>query len=280
MIAHELNNILTPVLSYAQLALSRPGDRALAERALTRAVAGVESAAKVTAAILAFAREDDGGEGAGGRPDAAGGPCDGEGAGDTSNHNSKAADVAAVAEEVLESLGDRLRGCEVEVNVGGGRGGAKARSRCGDEAGVKGGAPGGGAGCYKIVGGGVRVRMDAVLLRQVLVNLVRNAAEAMVSGGRIGIAARGRGGWVRIVVEDDGPGIEPRVLERLFSPFVSGKGGGAGGRGSAAGEGGGGEAGTGLGLAIVKRIVESAGGRIEVASSGRGTRVEVRLARG
>lgn len=54
-IAHEINNVLTPVLAYAQLALSRPDDADLHTKAMTRAVQGVELATKITQAMLGFA---------------------------------------------------------------------------------------------------------------------------------------------------------------------------------------------------------------------------------
>ena len=53
-IAHEINNILTPVLGYAQLAKSDPGDADLQAKALDRAIAGVEAASTIAAAILRF----------------------------------------------------------------------------------------------------------------------------------------------------------------------------------------------------------------------------------
>ncbi len=61
-IAHEINNILTPVLAYAQLARSNPNDTALRAKALDRAIAGVEAASRITEAVLGFARNDDGAE--------------------------------------------------------------------------------------------------------------------------------------------------------------------------------------------------------------------------
>lgn len=57
LIAHEFNNILTPVLTYSQMALAKPDDAALARRALERAAEGSERAAKIAAAILGFVRE-------------------------------------------------------------------------------------------------------------------------------------------------------------------------------------------------------------------------------
>lgn len=56
-IAHEINNILTPVLAYAQLSRANPGDTALRNKALDRAIAGVESAGRIVEAVLGFARE-------------------------------------------------------------------------------------------------------------------------------------------------------------------------------------------------------------------------------
>jgi signal transduction histidine kinase len=58
-IAHEINNILTPVLAYAQLAKGNPGDAELQEKALERAIAGVESASRIIEAVLGFARSDE-----------------------------------------------------------------------------------------------------------------------------------------------------------------------------------------------------------------------------
>lgn len=59
-IAHEINNLLTPVLSYAQLALAKPDDRELCTKALQRAQAGAQSAAEVIHAILGLTRGEDG----------------------------------------------------------------------------------------------------------------------------------------------------------------------------------------------------------------------------
>lgn len=58
-IAHEINNILTPVLAYAQLARQNPHDTALRAKALDRAISGVASAARITEAVLGFARAED-----------------------------------------------------------------------------------------------------------------------------------------------------------------------------------------------------------------------------
>jgi signal transduction histidine kinase len=59
-IAHEFNNLLTPVLSYAQMALASPDDHDLAKKALQKAVEGAERAAAAASSILGFIRDDDG----------------------------------------------------------------------------------------------------------------------------------------------------------------------------------------------------------------------------
>ncbi|MGB5809916.1 MAG: ATP-binding protein, partial [Polyangiales bacterium] len=103
-----------------------------------------------------------------------------------------------------------------------------------------------------------RVRIDIEHLRQVLINLVQNAVQAMSGGGEIFVETRtqdrfriggGAHRWVQISVRDTGPGIAPGLLANLFVPFVTTK-----------------QQGTGLGLAISQRIVSEAGGRIDVRS--------------
>ncbi len=59
-IAHEFNNILTPVLSYAELALGKPGDEALTHKALERAADGADRASKIASAILGLVERRDG----------------------------------------------------------------------------------------------------------------------------------------------------------------------------------------------------------------------------
>ncbi|MEW6273145.1 MAG: ATP-binding protein, partial [Thermodesulfobacteriota bacterium] len=89
--------------------------------------------------------------------------------------------------------------------------------------------------------------VDPDKLRQVLVNLIENALDALDgrAHGTVAIAVGGADREVTIGVQDDGAGVAPDVLPRLFEPFFSLK-----------------PHGTGLGLAIVKRIVEAHGGAI------------------
>jgi signal transduction histidine kinase len=110
------------------------------------------------------------------------------------------------------------------------------------------------------------VQVDAEQLRQVLMNLVRNAMQSMNGRGVVRICSRchreaGSSGWVEVSVHDDGSGMAPQVLKNLFVPFFTTK-----------------DRGTGLGLAISQRIVEKMGGRIDVLSHpGRGSTFSVVL---
>ena len=100
---------------------------------------------------------------------------------------------------------------------------------------------------------GLRVRMVAGRLTQVLLNIVLNAGAAVASSkradGHVFIRARCVEGKARIEVEDNGPGIAAQVCDRLFEPFVTTK---------EVGEG------IGLGLAVCRGLVESAGGEVGV----------------
>ena len=113
--------------------------------------------------------------------------------------------------------------------------------------------------------------IDAEQLRQVLINLVRNATQAMNGQGTIVISTSMRPSsrafgreddtYLEINVRDNGPGIGPKELPNLFVPFFTTK-----------------EQGTGLGLAISQRIIQTAGGRVEVHSqAGQGTTFTVVL---
>jgi signal transduction histidine kinase len=105
------------------------------------------------------------------------------------------------------------------------------------------------------------IRGDEARLRAVLLNLVRNAREAMTSGGTLTVAARGAGGGVELEVRDTGAGISSEALPRLFDPFYSTK-----------------ERGTGLGLAFVQEVVQEHGGTVRCdGAPGRGATFTIRL---
>jgi two-component system NtrC family sensor kinase len=98
---------------------------------------------------------------------------------------------------------------------------------------------------------------DPDRLRQVLLNLIKNAADAMPEGGRLTVAIAQEGDEVVIRISDEGCGIPAEHLPRVFDPFFSTK---AEGRG------------TGLGLSLCQQMMQKHGGRIAVESEvGAGT---------
>ena len=108
---------------------------------------------------------------------------------------------------------------------------------------------------------GATILGDAAHLRQVFLNLIRNAEQAMAPGGLLTLSTEAKDGMVEIRVADTGCGIHPKDLPRLFEPFFSSKADG-----------------TGLGLAITQGIVREHHGQIGVQSTlGQGTTVTVRL---
>ncbi|WP_437639876.1 HAMP domain-containing sensor histidine kinase [Sorangium sp. So ce854] len=112
-------------------------------------------------------------------------------------------------------------------------------------------------------------RCDRRALEQVLMNLLDNAIKYAGEGAHVTVKARSVDQQVTIAVADDGPGIPPHHLGRIFERFYRVDAGRSRDLG-----------GTGLGLAIVKHLVELMNGSIEVESAiGRGTQFTVRLAR-
>jgi signal transduction histidine kinase len=104
-------------------------------------------------------------------------------------------------------------------------------------------------------------RLDPEKIKQAVLNIIRNAQEALRTGGRITVATMVRGDFAVISIGDDGSGIAAEDLPLIFEPFFTRKG-----------------AGTGLGLSITQRIVEEHRGRIRVESApGEGTRFTIEL---
>jgi two-component system sensor histidine kinase HydH len=102
---------------------------------------------------------------------------------------------------------------------------------------------------------------EAGQFKQVFLNLILNAVQAMTDGGQLHVIAEACDNWVTCRFIDNGPGIPKENLERIFNPFFTTK-----------------QEGTGLGLAITSRIVENAGGRIKVESEeGQGTTFTLKL---
>ncbi len=109
----------------------------------------------------------------------------------------------------------------------------------------------------------VAVDADADQLTQMLSNCVTNAYQAMPDGGSVCIRAVEANGAVEILVEDTGPGVDPKAVGRAFDPFFTTK-----------------AQGTGLGLAIVQRLAEAHGGEVVLSNrDGGGARVVIRLPR-
>lgn len=110
----------------------------------------------------------------------------------------------------------------------------------------------------------VVVRANRGQIEQVLLNLVTNARDALPDGGQVCIALDGDPeGRARLVVSDDGPGIDPELAEEVFQPFFTTKDG---------------DRNTGLGLATVRMVVEDVGGTIDLRSEpGAGATFCIRL---
>jgi signal transduction histidine kinase len=105
------------------------------------------------------------------------------------------------------------------------------------------------------------MEIDRTLMRQAILNLVKNGMEALSHGGSLTLASRLDGEHVEIAVSDTGPGISPEVGERLFEHFFTTK-----------------PQGTGLGLSIARQITEEHGGELTWSSTpGAGTTFTIRV---
>jgi two-component system, NtrC family, sensor kinase len=109
----------------------------------------------------------------------------------------------------------------------------------------------------------VPATVDEAQIKQALYNLIRNAREAMPSGGRVTVTvSSGEGGGSDVIVEDEGVGLDEATRGRLFEPFFTTKSNG-----------------TRLGLAITRQIIEAHGGSIGCEpNEPRGTRIRIHLA--
>lgn len=108
----------------------------------------------------------------------------------------------------------------------------------------------------------VKVMADKDKLKQVFLNLIKNAGEAMPEGGRLTVETRRYSGKIDIIVADTGTGIGPEHMDRVFDPFFSTKG----------------VKGFGLGLSVTYGIIKNLNGNIKVGSEvGKGTTFKVTL---
>jgi len=99
----------------------------------------------------------------------------------------------------------------------------------------------------------LQLSCDPHRLGRVLLNLVMNGLQAAGTNGRVGVTARRVADHVEIEVTDNGPGISPEHLDRIFNPFYTTK-----------------STGTGLGLAIAHRIIEAHGWTLRAANRAEG----------
>jgi signal transduction histidine kinase len=112
-------------------------------------------------------------------------------------------------------------------------------------------------------GGPVLASCDPAMVEQVLLNLLKNAIEALPAGGAVTITTGVADHQAFIEVQDDGPGLDPEAASNLFRPFSTTKG----------------PAGSGLGLAVSRRLARLLGGDLEHVPSERGARWRLTLPR-
>jgi two-component system, NtrC family, sensor histidine kinase KinB len=107
--------------------------------------------------------------------------------------------------------------------------------------------------------------VDADMIRRVLINLMENASKFIPPGGKIELGGRREGAWLRLWVQDDGPGIPFSDQERIFDKFTRLKGDGS-------------PSGLGVGLAFCRLAVEGHGGKIWIESEiGQGAKFNITL---
>ena len=197
MVAHEFNNILMPIINYAQMARKNP---ALVDKAIAQAADGGERATNICKAILGFARD---------------GPA-----------QPVVVNLAELTSETLSAM-------------------ARDPSRDG----------------IKLIfrsAANLKITTRRVELQHVLLNLLINARAAVLAKPpprHIDVEAERKARRIFIRVKDNGIGIPPENLERIFQPFFSTKT-----------ETDGEQGGHGLGLAVCREIVAGLGGRITVDS--------------
>ena len=204
MVAHEINNLLTPLTNYAQLALMNPDDDKLAEKALEKTVRLGTQAAEILQQVPVLA-------------------------GQQKTHKIPYS-IEQLFEDVFSALARDFKKDRIRV--------------------------------HSEISEGLMASIDPVGMRQVLMNLLLNAREAMLDGGgRIDITAQTHTEGAKIRIADTGCGMETEQMARIFEPFFTTKDGQDGQR-----------KGSGVGLAFCRRVVENHGGTINVQSkAGEGT---------
>lgn len=256
LIAHEFNNILTPVLSYAQMALAAPDDRELVTKALQKAADGAERASQIAGSILGFVRDE--GPDVWAKARAAARPAEPNAA------PQPVADLRSAAQDAIACMGRDLGRDLIELKMVG--------------------EP------------GVQAAIKPLALQHILLNLILNARAAMLPlGGTLTIETvfanepprPGPGavttrstrnipntGWAVIRIKDTGRGMRPETLARIFEPFFTTKPAVDQVPGMPSER----RRGTGLGMTMCKRLADEVGGYLTVESQvGEGTCVTVVL---
>ncbi|HID31750.1 MAG TPA: hypothetical protein EYP24_00020 [bacterium (Candidatus Stahlbacteria)] len=109
--------------------------------------------------------------------------------------------------------------------------------------------------------GEIRSQTDPILLEHAIKNILKNSIESFEGPGVIKINLKGEKDAILVTIIDNGPGFDPAIEKRIFTPFFTTK-----------------PDGTGLGLTIVKRFIEAIGGEVALKSvKGKGTEVRLRL---
>jgi signal transduction histidine kinase len=206
-VLHELNNALTPILSYAKLGLRNP-EPAYRERALSQIAEAAQRAATIARGMLGLTRP-----------------------GNAPTHREPL-DLVRLVDEVVLLVKKDMERHRVRLEV------------------TSTGSP--------------SAQVNPAQIQQVLLNLLINARQAMAAGGvvRMHVGSDPTGRLAEISVADNGVGIAPVDLRRIFEPFYSTKA-----VPDIAGQGG-----TGLGLSVCRDIVEAHHGRLRAESRlGRGS---------
>lgn len=247
-LAHETNNLLTPLRSYAQLALGKPDDPQAVRKALETAIRTTDQIQRLSDATLGYAQ-----------------PCspltdeDAAAGLDAPVATCAFADAWDAAVACLSPIIDRV-GVQIE---------AKAEPA------------------------ELRLAIDPLAMQQVFVNLLTNAIDAMQRRGgptRLRVEAIEQHRSAVITVHDSGPGIDASLGQRVFEPYVSGVDSSpptSDSNACSTSDLSPGEdrrsvrRGSGLGLSVCKRLIDTAGGRINLCAStlgGAGFEIELPLA--
>ncbi len=200
MIAHEINNLLTPLANYAALALRNPEDKPLMQKALEKTIQNCTRASKIMESMLAMAN--------------------------TRNQKKEFVKLITLVDEIFTCLCRDFSKDGITVTI--------------------------------LISKDLVIWAIPIQIQQVLMNLILNARDAMLSsGGVLAIKATDNNDKVQIEVSDTGVGIEPANLENIFKSFFTTKT-----NKNVPTE----RSGSGLGLAFCKQIIDAHNGDISVVS--------------